>query len=284
MKQSIEELQALGLSRNEARVYLSLLDYHPVTGYELGKRTGIPRSVIYDVLNRLVERGAVYATAAEPVKYVPVPPAKFLDSLQAEFDRSVTVLREQLSRTRPSESLEYIYHLKGARNVRKEIRRLIDQAEHELLLELWLLQYEELREALRAAQRRGVRIFTMLFSGERTVELGHVFYHDYLPLEVVETRLKGRHAIVVRDNSETLIGKLIQEERSWAVITIDPILVMVAREFIIHDIMIDLLVREFGREQLDRVWLSHPDIHGIVLDRLSTASPGSDSPAGDRED
>ena len=47
---------------------------------------------------------------------------------------------------------------------------------------------------------------------------------------------------------------------------------MVAREYIIHDIMIDLLIEKFGNEELEQVWLSNPDIHSIVLDRLNTVA------------
>ncbi|HUU28727.1 MAG TPA: helix-turn-helix domain-containing protein [archaeon] len=271
MNQCLESLQALGLSRNEAKVYLSLLRYNPVTGYRLSKSAGIRRSVVYDALHRLIERGAVYTTAGDPVKYVPVPYDKFLDTLKADFERSISSIREKLDQASYTFSLEYIYHIKGEKNVRNEIFHMIEKAERELLLELWLTQYEDLKSALSLAEKRGVKIFTMLFSDSRTEELGQVFYHNYMPLQVVETRLKGRHTIVVRDNSETLIGKMLQEDNSWAVTTGDQALVMVAREFIIHDIMIDLLINKFGKEKLEQVWLSNPDIYSIVLDRLSTA-------------
>ena len=117
-----------------------------------------------------------------------------------------------------------------------------------------------------------MKIFTMLFSSAKTEEVGQVFYHDYMPLEIVETRLKGRHTIIVRDNKEALIGNILQEDTSWAVTTADQALVMVAREYIIHDNMIDLLIEKFGKEKLEQIWLSNPDIHSIVLDRFSTAA------------
>ena len=40
----IDELQALGFGETEARVYLALLREHPVTGYQIGKASGMPRS------------------------------------------------------------------------------------------------------------------------------------------------------------------------------------------------------------------------------------------------
>jgi len=272
MQKCIEHLQSLGFSRNEAKVYLSLLRFYPVTGYQLSKQTGIRRSVVYDVLHRLIERGAVYTNGEEPIKYVPVPYEKFLKTMEVNFLRSVESVKERLEQLYSAVSLEYIYHIKGGKNVFNESYHLIDQAEREILLELWLTQYETLKPTLCNAEKRGVKIFTMLFSSTKTEEVGQVFYHDYMPLEIVETRLKGRHTIIVRDNKEALIGNILQEDTSWAVTTADQALVMVAREYIIHDIMIDLLIEKFGKEKLEQIWLSNPDIHSIVLDRFSTAA------------
>ena len=282
MQKCVEHLQSLGFSRNEAKVYLSLLRFYPVTGYQLSKQTGIRRSVVYDVLHRLIERGAVYTNGEEPVKYVPVPYEKFLKTMEVNFLRSVESVKEGLEQLYSAVSLEYIYHIKGGKNVFNESYHLIEQAEREILLELWLAQYETLKPVLSAAEKRGVKIFTMLFSSAKTEEVGQVFYHDYMPLKIVETRLKGRHTIIVRDNKEALIGNILQEDTSWAVTTADPALVMVAREYIIHDIMIDLLIEKFGNETLEQIWMSNPDMHSIVLDRLST-SANSDRNTGQEE-
>jgi len=282
MQKCIEHLHSLGFSRNEAKVYLALLRFYPVTGYQLSKQTGIRRSVVYDVLHRLIERGAVYTNGEEPVKYVPVPYEKFLKTMEVNFLRSVESAKNGLEQLYSAVSLEYIYHIKGGKNVFNESYHLIEQAEQEILLELWLAQYKTLKGVLSEAQKRGVKIFTMLFSSTKTEEVGQVFYHDYMPLEIVKTRLKGHHTIIVRDNKEALIGNILQEDTSWAVTTADPALVMVAREYIIHDIMIDLLIEKFGNEKLEQVWLSNPDIHSIVLDRLNTVA-GSNLNTGRKE-
>ncbi|MBN2290404.1 MAG: hypothetical protein JXQ83_13800 [Candidatus Glassbacteria bacterium] len=280
MSQCVEHLQQLGFALNEAKVYLALLQYNPVTGYELSNKSGIRRSLVYDVLNRLIARGAVYTIAEDPVKYMPVPYDKFLDTVKRDFEHSIETIKEELDQAALPHSLEYIYHIKGARNVRSEMLQIIEQAERELLLELWMPQVGDVRGALAGAQGRGVSIHTMLFTSTRVENPGHNFYHDYMPLEVVATRLKGHHTIVVRDNQEALIGKMLDEDTSWAVTTRDPALVMVAREFIIHDIMIDLLIREFGKDKLIKIWMSNPDIHGIVHERFTdgTQSAASGDP------
>lgn len=276
MKQCVDELQNLGMSGNESKVYLALLRFNPVTGYQLGKQTGIRRSVIYDVLQRLIDRGAVYRIQKDPVKYVPVPYEKFLDALKNDFERSLNTVRSTLNAFSFEITREFVNYVKGAGNVHSEIRNLIESAESELLLEMWSPQEQDMRPPLERADRRGVKMFSMVFS-ESPVNLpGHIYYHDYLPLDVVQSRLKGRHTIVVRDNREVLIGKLLHEDSSWAVVTQDPALVMVAREFVIHDISMDLMIREFGREKLMQVLTKNPDMRGLIFNRIGSG-PGPES-------
>ena len=53
------QLEFLGLSERESRVYLSLLDLGPTTTSKLIRKTGIASSKIYDVLEKLTHRGLV---------------------------------------------------------------------------------------------------------------------------------------------------------------------------------------------------------------------------------
>ena len=56
----IEQLILFGLSRQEAAIYLCLLQNEELTGYEVAKLTGISRSNVYNGLTSLVEHGAAY--------------------------------------------------------------------------------------------------------------------------------------------------------------------------------------------------------------------------------
>lgn len=73
MEAIFTELQKLGFSPYECKAYVGLLKNSPVTGYEVSKRTGVPRSMIYEVLGKLLDKGAIYVVPSEPVKYSPIP-------------------------------------------------------------------------------------------------------------------------------------------------------------------------------------------------------------------
>lgn len=55
----IEKLEQLGLNRNEAKIYLVLLELKKSQAGELSKRAQINRTTTYDVLERLIEKGLV---------------------------------------------------------------------------------------------------------------------------------------------------------------------------------------------------------------------------------
>ena len=75
MQQELTALQSLGLTENEAKVYLFLLEQGPSTITEITKNLPIHRVNLYDIIKRLQEKGLasstkegkrVYCTATEP--------------------------------------------------------------------------------------------------------------------------------------------------------------------------------------------------------------------------
>ena len=54
-----EFLEKLGFSSNEAKVYGTLIKHKVLNGYEIAKLSGVARSLVYEVINRLVAEGAV---------------------------------------------------------------------------------------------------------------------------------------------------------------------------------------------------------------------------------
>ena len=54
----VNKLMRIGFTEYQAKAYVALTRKNPVTGYELSKNSGVPRSMIYEVAGKLVERGA----------------------------------------------------------------------------------------------------------------------------------------------------------------------------------------------------------------------------------
>ena len=104
-EQVVERLQQLGLSGYEAKAYTALVQAgEPLNGYEVAKRSGVPRSTVYEVLGKLVARSAAYELANDggAVEYVPLSPAMLLSRFRLEMDDVVSTLEasfESLSAT-----------------------------------------------------------------------------------------------------------------------------------------------------------------------------------------
>ena len=54
-----EQLEKLGLSTNEARIYSILLAEGPMQAGSISKRININRTTIYQVLDKLIEEGLI---------------------------------------------------------------------------------------------------------------------------------------------------------------------------------------------------------------------------------
>ena len=54
-------LLEIGFTLNEAKVYLTLLQNRYLNGYETSKLSNVSRSLVYDVIDRLVAKGFLAA-------------------------------------------------------------------------------------------------------------------------------------------------------------------------------------------------------------------------------
>ena len=56
----LQELRILGLTNGEIKVYSAILHMGSSTINNIHEKTGMERRAIYDILNKLIEKGAQY--------------------------------------------------------------------------------------------------------------------------------------------------------------------------------------------------------------------------------
>jgi len=92
------ELLKLGLTDGEARAYTALLELGSTTVGPIVKRSGIAYSKIYEVLQRLLEKGLASYTIKEKTKYFQaIEPSRlhdFLEKQKAELHEREDLLKE----------------------------------------------------------------------------------------------------------------------------------------------------------------------------------------------
>lgn len=91
-----KNLQELGLGKNEAKVYLALLEIGTSKVGELSKRTGIYRRTIYDALKGLMEKGLVSYIIKGKKRYFTASNPKILLDLVKEKEKKIKAMLPDL--------------------------------------------------------------------------------------------------------------------------------------------------------------------------------------------
>ena len=87
------ELKELGLTDNEIKVYLILLEHGVLNPTKLAEKTGLHRSYIYDTLERLLDKGIINTVLVNNKKnYQPVDPKALREIFELKLRQLDTIL------------------------------------------------------------------------------------------------------------------------------------------------------------------------------------------------
>jgi sugar-specific transcriptional regulator TrmB len=245
MKNILRHLQNLNFTQYESQAYLALLRQSRVSGYELAKKSGIPASKIYQVLNKLLEKEVVIALDSDPVKYAPVPPADLLYRLRSDFMYTLNTLRPELLKISQQRSGNdnYIWNASGRPAIINKVNDFINQAGHNIHLSVWDEEIEEIKSAIKRAHRRHILIYIVHY-GEKKLGLGVEFRHGR---EHKIRRQRGARRIALEvDEQKVILAHFLEDGSSNAVWTTNKGLVLLAKDYIIHDIYTIRMAEKFG--------------------------------------
>jgi sugar-specific transcriptional regulator TrmB len=155
---AVNLLQEIGLNKYEAEAYYALLAHGPLTGYELGKRSQVPASRCYDVLERLCQRGIALVQPGEPARYRAIEPALFLNQVRAGMEESLEALSNSLSSAKQAESDGEFWVVRGRQHILARAQALCAAARATLHLTIPEGARAELAASLAQASRRGCSI------------------------------------------------------------------------------------------------------------------------------
>jgi hypothetical protein len=174
-----DDLELLGLTEYEGRVYRALLAEHPATAYRLGRRSGVPLSRVYEVANRLVEKGAAALVGGEPARYEPVPPETLVGGARIRAARQLDALDSELAALYAGGETGGHAWLRGEGAVLSRAAALATSATDEILLAAAPAARERLLDALESSGKslrvralalpetaRGDAAFLLLADGE----------------------------------------------------------------------------------------------------------------------
>jgi HTH-type transcriptional regulator, sugar sensing transcriptional regulator len=229
----IAKLVRIGFSEYEAKAYVALLRKSPVTGYELSKLSGVPRSMIYEVLGKLTVRGAAITLRKEGANlHAAVPAAGFLDQLRREYEALIASLKGELAALTSPSDLEYVWNIEGEDNVLAKAREAIGQAGRRVHLALSPVALPHLRRALEEAIGRGVRV-VIYTTGDLDLPGAQVVVAS-MP-EEARGQVAQLGLILVVDGEEVLIGEWLTTHQARASWTRSPLLVFITEHHLRTD-------------------------------------------------
>ncbi len=266
-----ESLQELGLSLYEARLYLGLLTRGPQNGNELSRTSGVPSSKVYAMLERLAAAGIVAHTRrGNTVEYVSVPPQDVLHKLRERYTKPLDYLEATLPTIVSLDPEPDVLQVAGRDAIIDHARVIVRNAKSEIYLSIWGENLDLLRADLAAADARGVRIFGMLY-GEGDLDVGWWQHHSYR--ETVASRIGGRMLTLVADGTEALIAHMPERGDPSAVRTQNPVLCLVAEEYLIHDLTLQKAKTMTGYEEWDQWLRADEQVRELTVGRTGHLVP-----------
>ncbi len=238
---NIQLLTELGFTEYEARAYVSLLQKHPAGAYELSKNSGIPSSKIYEVISRLVERGALFeiSDGAKP-KFMPMDPDKLVLKYRDSMENRLDELSEGLSQIRQEENISYLRNISDYDTLIEECKHIITGSSRSLLVSGW---QEDLEILVNQISRKPKKVRkAIVWFGDSVPDIDIVYSHPVKDTLLAEKG--GRQLVICGDDNEAVIATL-NEKRVQGTVSRSSVFAALARDYISHDVYILKVVNRF---------------------------------------
>ncbi len=248
----IIKLTQLGFSSYEAKAYVALLQKHPSIGYEVSKISKIPTSKIYETLINLKNKGAIMVSNSEPVNYYPIPPETLLRRLKKDFLSKIDDLEGQLSKVQPFREIDFTWNLTGYNTVIDKITTLIDNATKSLLVSIWPHEANLLKGSIKDAETRGVKVIIGVFGSYDFGCKNTINLQQYAVSSV--SRLGKHLTVTIGDSKEVVVSEINHFNNTTVGIwTTTPGIVLMATEYVKHDIWGRILEDAIGEEKFEQM-------------------------------
>ncbi|RDI71130.1 TrmB family transcriptional regulator [Halopelagius longus] len=159
---AVEALGNLGLTEYEARCFIALNRVERATAKEISELSDVPRSRVYDTVDKLHKRGLVDIQQSDPRQYRAVSKEQAFEKLRTSFDKSVEEADAALEEVGSAETQEEkgTWSIANAEHVEDRIVALIadvDDRIHYLVADESTVS-DDILDGLSAAADRGVTV------------------------------------------------------------------------------------------------------------------------------
>ncbi|MEA2037202.1 MAG: helix-turn-helix domain-containing protein [Nanoarchaeota archaeon] len=122
----IQLLEQIGLSKREIRVYSSLIDLGQTTTGPLVKKSGVPNSKVYEILEKLINKGLVSYIIKGKTKYFQTTDPKNLLYFLDEKRGKVNELVCELEKKKQGQDTQEAFIYEGIQGVKAAFNHALD--------------------------------------------------------------------------------------------------------------------------------------------------------------
>ncbi|MGN7312447.1 TrmB family transcriptional regulator [Alkalicoccobacillus gibsonii] len=223
-------LQKFGFTQYESQVYSSLITVNQaLDASTIVKRSGVPRTKVYEVINRLVDKGILLETTVEKKRqYAALPLDAMIEKLQTDFESSIEELKKV--EVEEMELDNRVWTLKDHQSISSLIKDLVEAANNSIVVSMWAEDLELYLPILETKYKQDLKIVIQVIGNISTTI---PTTSTLIPNENHE--LLEPSQLIIIDETEMLFAGV--EEHGWqAILTKSPPLVKYFTDSIYHDI------------------------------------------------
>lgn len=244
----IESLVNLGLTNNEAKIYLFLVKNPNSNGYEISKVTGISRSLVYGGLEKLKNMDFVEVSKGEASSYIAKQIDELEHSISKNIEKSLSVLRKNLTLLQPKQDAELFLTITEKSNQLKKMSFMIKSARKYLYISAGTRELDWIKKDL---FNINCNVEVHIFSFTNLDEYAGKFktYSRNMDLSFIQNdeNLKNNWRIlIIKDGEEMLLCGGENFDTQAAIYTKNKMMVRFATEHFMHDVKIYNMEKKYN--------------------------------------
>ncbi|WP_050614407.1 TrmB family transcriptional regulator [Bacillus testis] len=246
-------LKEFGFSQYESQVYEVLVSSdEPMDVTLIAKYSGVPKTKIYEVISRMVDKGMVMEAVSDKKKtYTALPLELAVERLTAEFESNIKKFKENTSKKTFSD--DRVWTFKVQSTIEAQNKQLIRNAKKSITMSGWNRDFQVYLPLLEQKEKEGLDVKIHVV-GEIEADLSNLYY--FIPTE--EDVFLEPFQLLVIDDREIIFATA--EEGSWqAIRTMSQPFVKVFSEFFYHDVVLTKILGKYNE-----TLMNDPEIKNIV--------------------
>ncbi|MGL4393291.1 MAG: TrmB family transcriptional regulator [Fusobacteriaceae bacterium] len=229
-------LGKVGLSSKESEVYYELVKTPLSNGSQIAKKLGYPRTSVYDVLSKLVDRGFIMPTQiGEITSYVPVEFSSILNGLKKEMDLATQILEKELQDLESESVGTQFYNLNSEVGIKERIHQVLTGSQKEVYINT-NMDMDEFARDFKELLDKKIRVLLFSFNDMSYEKYGVETYYRRGFGDRPEYISENKRILIVSDMKKAIIASNYNNGVFSGTYSENKLLVNVVAEHIHNDI------------------------------------------------